>query len=360
MRRARAAADRTRLTPAGWGMLTLGAALAAAAALLARPELAVVGTALVTGAACAVLVVRALPLPRVAAVRLADDVVAVGDATRAEADLSGRGPLAEAAILRAGAGVRVTDRGVAAGALTPLGRGAHRVGPVELRAVGPFGAARRSALRGAPATLLAVPAAVPLSTTRDRAAHAAEGTPVRARLGQGSDDLIPRPYAHGDAMRRVHWRASAHHGDLMVREEERDEAPRAAVALDTRDSAWGDASAFEEGVIAAVSALARLAADGYAADLIVGAARVPDAHQGAGRAAAWALLASAERAEGDPAAVPRDAGAIVWVGGDPPATPRAVLAIHLAPTGRGGRGWRGGDLRAGTAAAWAGAVGGRA
>ncbi|NHI17592.1 DUF58 domain-containing protein [Microbacterium excoecariae] len=359
MRRARGVADRTRLTPAGWGMLALGAALVAASALLARPELAVVGTALVAGAAAAVLVLRTLPLPRVAAVRLADDVVAVGDTTRAEADLSGRGPLAEAAVLRAGADVRVTDRDVAAGSLTPLVRGAHRVGPVEVRAVGPFGAARRRALRGAPATLLAVPAAVPLATTRDRAAHPGEGTPVRARLGQGSDDLIPRPYAHGDAMRRVHWRASAHHGDLMVREEERDEAPRAVVALDTRGSSWGDANAFEEGVIAAVSALARLGDDGYSADLVVGAERVPDAHQGAGRAAAWALLAAVERAEGDPAGVPRDAGTIVWIGSDPPPAPLAGLAIHLAPTDRGGRGWRRGDLRAGAGEAWAEAVGGR-
>jgi len=29
-----------------------------------------------------------------------------------------------------------------------------------------------------------------------------------------------RPYQHGDGRRRVHWHASAHTGDLMVRESE--------------------------------------------------------------------------------------------------------------------------------------------
>jgi hypothetical protein len=29
-----------------------------------------------------------------------------------------------------------------------------------------------------------------------------------------------RPYQHGDAQRRVHWHASAHTGDLMIRESE--------------------------------------------------------------------------------------------------------------------------------------------
>ena len=36
----------------------------------------------------------------------------------------------------------------------------------------------------------------------------------------GSDDLFRtiRPYVRGDDRRRVHWKATAHHGELMVRE----------------------------------------------------------------------------------------------------------------------------------------------
>src|SRR5690606_41086826 len=35
-----------------------------------------------------------------------------------------------------------------------------------------------------------------------------------------SDDVLTREYRRGDAMRRVHWRATARAGDLRVRQEE--------------------------------------------------------------------------------------------------------------------------------------------
>jgi hypothetical protein len=53
------------------------------------------------------------------------------------------------------------------------------------------------------------------------------------------DDLMTREYRTGDALRRVHWRASARHGQLMVRQEEQRSYPEARLILDTRADGYG-------------------------------------------------------------------------------------------------------------------------
>jgi hypothetical protein len=53
------------------------------------------------------------------------------------------------------------------------------------------------------------------------------------------DDLMTREYRTGDALRRVHWRASARHGELMVRQEEQRSYPEARLLLDTRLDGYG-------------------------------------------------------------------------------------------------------------------------
>jgi len=68
-----------------------------------------------------------------------------------------------------------------------------------------------------------------------------EGT---ARLIQhmavgNDDDLMTREYRTGDALRRVHWRASARHGELMVRQEEQRSYPEARLLIDTRLDGYG-------------------------------------------------------------------------------------------------------------------------
>ena len=60
-------------------------------------------------------------------------------------------------------------------------------------------------------------------------------------MGLGEDDVIARSYLPGDAMKRLHWRATAHHGELMVRQEEQQLTPRAAVVLDCEPVSQGTA-----------------------------------------------------------------------------------------------------------------------
>ncbi|MEJ1229582.1 MAG: DUF58 domain-containing protein [Galbitalea sp.] len=57
---------------------------------------------------------------------------------------------------------------------------------------------------------------------------------------------MTREYRTGDALRRVHWRASARHGELMVRQEEQRSYPEARIILDTRTDGYGGTiSSFE-------------------------------------------------------------------------------------------------------------------
>jgi hypothetical protein len=70
-----------------------------------------------------------------------------------------------------------------------------------------------------------------------------EGTAqlVQRRITGNDDDLTTREYRPGDALRRVHWRASARHGELMVRQEEHRSHPDARIIVDTRQSGYPDA-----------------------------------------------------------------------------------------------------------------------
>ncbi|QTV80052.1 DUF58 domain-containing protein [Microbacterium sp. NIBRBAC000506063] len=74
-------------------------------------------------------------------------------------------------------------------------------------------------------------------------------------------------------MRRIHWRATAHRGDLMVRQEEEEASPDALVVLDLSPARWehageGPDPRFELAVSACASAAIQLAADGYAVDVL--------------------------------------------------------------------------------------------
>ena len=59
-------------------------------------------------------------------------------------------------------------------------------------------------------------------------------TATRIRANPSDDDVMTREYRHGDPMRRVHWAATARHGELMVRQEESVTTPEATIILDQR------------------------------------------------------------------------------------------------------------------------------
>jgi uncharacterized protein (DUF58 family) len=122
--------------------------------------------------------------------------------------------------------------------LRPVLRGVHRVGPLTGTASDPLGLAEFDAELTSPDTLVVLPRVLPLRGLPP-ALGAGEGTPgsALAHQGQGDSDVLIRPYRHGDELRRVHWRSTARHDELMVRLEERPWRGGLTVLLDRRDSA---------------------------------------------------------------------------------------------------------------------------
>ena len=114
-------------------------------------------------------------------------------------------------------------------------RGRHVLGPLRLRLVDPFGLVERSAVGTDTATLLVVPRVRPLGAEGPAGGHGGGGEGSRRTIAvHGEDDVSTREYRHGDDLRKVHWRATARTGELMVRLEERPWRAQATLLLDTR------------------------------------------------------------------------------------------------------------------------------
>ena len=128
--------------------------------------------------------------------------------------------------------------------LKPPRRGVFKIGPLAVAYSDPFGLAVGFMTIGGKDELIVTPhvTELPLSGVWLEAPDGA------ARLVQASgvgntDDLMTREYRRGDALRRVHWRASARHGELMVRQEEQRAYPEATIVIDTREAGYRDHAA---------------------------------------------------------------------------------------------------------------------
>jgi uncharacterized protein (DUF58 family) len=87
----------------------------------------------------------------------------------------------------------------------------------------------------------------------------------------GADDVTVRSYHDGDDLRRIHWPATAHRSELMVRQEDRPARRRAVIVLDSRVAGHqgsGTLGSFEWAVTAAASVAAHLSEHRYALHLV--------------------------------------------------------------------------------------------
>jgi uncharacterized protein (DUF58 family) len=126
--------------------------------------------------------------------------------------------------------------------LHPPRRGLYQIGPLVVEHEDTFGMARSTLAIGGADRLVVVPAVVDLPAGGPNLADG-EGSAqlVQRRVTGNDDDLTTREYRTGDALRRVHWRASARRGQLMVRQEEHRSHPDARIVLDTRLAGYPDA-----------------------------------------------------------------------------------------------------------------------
>src|SRR3954451_23917068 len=188
-----------------------------------------------------------------------------------------------------------------------LRRGEARTGWVELRSAAPFGVAERRRRLPADVTTLVLPRVVPLGPLPfvDLASSREAASETDGRRGQGPEYLGVREYRPGDPIRQVHWRLSARHGELVVRDLEEHRVPRLAVWIDTHDDA-----VLDEACSVAASIVSSASATGVGIRLAAAAADGPAV---VSRASALALHRWLARlGESDIAA----ATAIGWLAGD--------------------------------------------
>ncbi len=105
-----------------------------------------------------------------------------------------------------------------------------------------------------------LPRVVPLGALPfvDLASSREAATDTEPRRGQGPEYLGVREYRPGDPIRQVHWRLTARHGELVVRDLEEHRVPRLAVWIDT----GVDEDALDEACSAAASIMTAATATG--------------------------------------------------------------------------------------------------
>lgn len=154
-------------------------------------------------------------------------------------------------------------------------RGAFPLGPILLRQRDPFGLTFLSLQLSSRSEVLVLPRVWSLGEGRVRgSARGSEGEMPQMVALHGEDDVSIRSYRDGDELRRVHWPATAHRGELMVRQEDRPARRRVVLILDSRASAHpgsGVRPSFEWAVSAIATVANHLAAQGFVVHLLTDA-----------------------------------------------------------------------------------------
>ena len=250
------------LTRRGYAFVIVGGAEIIAAYAAGRSELLYVGVLVIVLPVIAFLYVRVRRVTLTATRTFAPSIVAAGQPVVVELRLTNTAPVATSEFRwRDGRGwetggdrtgvipplaprrtrtLTPANQTVLRYELTPPRRGVFTIGPLRVELSDPFGLALGEITIGATDELLVTPRLAVLPDT-GLAILASDGQSmlVRRAIG-GEDDLSTREYRRGDALRRVHWRATARHGELMVRQEEPRSHAEARVILDTRRGGYAD------------------------------------------------------------------------------------------------------------------------
>lgn len=252
---------RLRPTSRAIGLVVIGVLLAAAAVVFGRGELLALGGFLVALPIVA-FVLRLIWRPRLEAERtIYPTTLAVGDRMRVVTEvrnrswialepssymdlLPGAEPSSIGGVLPA-IGSRLNRnedkrrRRVAYG-IDSMRRGVHEVGPLFFDNIDGLGLTRRVLKIGEATSVEVWPRVVEL--TAMSVPSGKSGGEVEAGVAQSgdSDDVLTRDYRRGDPLRRIHWRATAHAGELRVRQEEHHAEDTSVVILDTSEAQAGE------------------------------------------------------------------------------------------------------------------------
>lgn len=284
-----------RPTARGVAFTIAGGALIALAYVFERPELLVLGIVPLMVVVLAVIG-AAISRPNVQVERELDPLVAIeGEQVRVVVTLRGRSGAAEwVESVPAAPGFVGPGRiqGVRQGEVVelrylyaPERRGVVGIGPLLLENLDPFGLVVRLSSTVVQSPQLVIPSTTALDRGPIPLPHTRTGAESSRSRERADDDVITREYRRGDAVRRVHWRQTARHGELMVRQDEPQAGPRAVVLLDTsqagllssgRARAQVSTEPFERAVRVAASVAVHLDELGYAVELRTSTEQQPD------------------------------------------------------------------------------------
>ncbi|WP_419851407.1 DUF58 domain-containing protein [Candidatus Poriferisocius sp.] len=264
------------LTPSGWLLFIGSALLVAAGRVFGSDELLAVGVAGAAVAVLSVAYVRARRPLRVISRSLKPQQVHVGDECQVRLEMANPGVFRSPVLRLADqvsfstksstssfqspdllvAPVRTDDELTVAYRLPTEERGRVVVGPLTLTVTDPLSMSARHFQFGGKAEALVYPAMYPIGPP-PRLPGSSFDAVRRSPMAQSGDELYGlRPFQRGDDPRRIHWRSSAHHDELIVRQFEEFSHTHTTVLLDTRGALLGteaDGERFEAMVSAAAS-----------------------------------------------------------------------------------------------------------
>jgi uncharacterized protein (DUF58 family) len=162
---------------------------------------------------------------------------------------------------------------------TPLTRRGHfRVEPLQIRTGDPFGFFESSAAVGTGVTVVIYPRIEALPLWKLPAANIDGSHAMPERTLQTTPlATTVRPWAPGDAFNRIHWKATARHGDIHVKEFDLEQTADAWIVLDLDRAGQvgrGDESTVEVAVRAAASIADKAIQENRAVGLTVNAHRL--------------------------------------------------------------------------------------
>jgi uncharacterized protein (DUF58 family) len=177
-------------------------------------------------------------------------------------------------------------------AYAPLRRGVLELSGVRVSTRFPFGLFSKATWIDLPQPALVYPALDPLEVRPGPASAPREAERSGGSGGAAAEASSLRPYAPGDVLRRIHWRASLRRGALMLRQSERDDGSAVTVRLATRGVAPGEA--FERELRRAASEVAARLAAGQRVGLRTDGAAFPPEAGSPQRARLLGFLATLE------------------------------------------------------------------
>ncbi len=160
----------------------------------------------------------------------------------------------------------------------PLSRRGHfRIEPLHIRTGDPFGFFEASATVGQGVSVVVYPRLEPLPLWRLPAAslEGSRASPERTLQTTPLATTV-RPYAPGDSMNRIHWRSTARHGEIQVKEFDLEQTADAWLILDLQrgiQAGHGEESTTEAAIRAAAAIADRALAENRAVGMTINAGR---------------------------------------------------------------------------------------